>query len=314
MYILKKIIAIVGPTASGKTALSIAVAKKLDGEIISCDSMQIYRKMDIGTAKPTEAEKCGIPHHLIDIIEPSENFSAADYAALAKNKIEEIYGRNKLPIFCGGTGLYLDSVVRGTSFEDVLKDEKYRAELLETAESEGGADKLYGMLSAVDAKSAEAIHKNNVKRVIRALEIYHSSGIPKSELDRRSKEKPKEFDLTAIGIRYNNRDVLYERINARVDKMLADGLAEEVKSLYENGLLAPEYTASQAIGYKEFIEYYKGNIGFDEAVENLKQATRRYAKRQMTWFSAHDYVNFIDADGKNFDEITEEALKIIDKN
>ncbi len=307
----KKIIAVVGPTASGKTALSIALAKRIGGEIISCDSMQIYRGMDIGTAKPTPKEMDGIVHHLIDIADTSEIFSAADYAVLAKEKIDEIYSRGALPIFCGGTGLYLDSVVRAKAFDASEPAPEYRAELFRIAEEENGADRLYAMLSEVDPVSAEAIHKNNVKRVIRALEIYHSAGVPKSELDAKSKELEPEYDVLAIGLRFADREKLYERINKRVDVMIESGLLDEVKRLYEAGALDGAYTAAQAIGYKEFLAYLRGEMSFEQAAEDLKAATRRYAKRQMTWFTARDYVRFIDADGKSLDELLDAALEMI---
>ena len=307
----KKLIAVVGPTASGKTALSIALAKELGGEIISCDSMQIYRGMDIGTAKPTLCEMDGIVHHLIDIVDPSENFSAADYAILAKAKIDEVYAKGKTPIFCGGTGLYLDSVVRPTAYGASEPEPEYREELFAIAKEDGGVDRLHAMLREVDPESADAIHKNNVKRVIRALEIYKSSGVPKSVLDAKSRMLGSEYDLCVIGLRFKDRESLYERINRRVDMMVASGLLDEVKRLYENGSLKSEYTAAQAIGYKEFAAYLDGKMELDEAVEDLKAATRRYAKRQMTWFSAKDYVRFIDMDGKSFSFVLAEALNLI---
>lgn len=307
----KKIIAVVGPTASGKTALSIELAKKIDGEIISCDSMQIYRGMDIGTAKPTADEMDGVVHHLIDIADPCENFSAADYAVLAKEKIDEIYARGKTPIFCGGTGLYLDSVVRATAYGASEPEPEYRAELFAIAEEKGGVDRLHAMLAEVDPESAAAIHKNNVKRVIRALEICKSAGVPKSVLDAKSREMESEYDVRAIGLRFTDRDKLYERINKRVDIMVEQGLISEVKRLYEEGSLKSEYTAAQAIGYKEFADYLDGKMSLDEATDDLKAATRRYAKRQMTWFNAKDYVKFIDMDGKSLSSALDEALEII---
>lgn len=307
----KKILAIVGPTASGKTSLSIELAKRLDGEIICCDSMQIYRGMDIGTAKPTKEEMDGVPHHLVDIADTSESFSAADYAPLAKAAIEDIYSRGRLPIFCGGTGLYLDCVVKPKAFDASEPDPAYRKELFALAATEGGTKKLHEMLRAVDPVSADAIHENNVKRVIRALEIYHSAGVPKSELDAKSKEAEGEYDILAIGLRYSSRETLYERINKRVDIMVESGLLSEVERLYAAGALDSSYTAAQAIGYKEFLAYLRGEMSLESAVEELKSATRRYAKRQMTWFSARDYVRFIDADGKSFDEIVDAAMSMI---
>lgn len=307
----KKIIAVAGPTASGKTALSIALAKKIGGEIISCDSMQIYRGMDIGTAKPTKEEMDGVPHHLIDIVDPCEFFSAADYALLAKKKIEEIYSRGNVPIFCGGTGLYLESVVRPRAYGASEPEPGYRAELFELAAREGGTHILHEKLREVDPESADAIHENNVKRVIRALEIYRSAGVPKSRLDRASKEIESEYDVRAICLRFSDRNTLYERINKRVDKMIADGLLCEVRRLYESGMLKRSYTAAQAIGYKEFISYLDGNMSLDEAAEALKCATRRYAKRQMTWFGARDYIKYIDMDGKDAEAVLAEACEMI---
>ncbi len=307
----KKIIAVAGPTASGKTALSIALAKKIGGEIISCDSMQIYRGMDVGTAKPTENEKDGVPHHLIDIADPCENFSAADYAALAKEKIDEIYSRGNTPIFCGGTGLYLESVVRPTAYEASEPEPEYRAELFELAAQEGGAHILHGMLRKVDPESADAIHENNVKRVIRALEIYRSAGVPKSALDAKSKKAESEYDVRAFCLRFADRDTLYGRINKRVDEMVAAGLLDEVRRLYESGMLKSSYTAAQAIGYKEFISCLEGRMSLDDAIESLKRATRRYAKRQMTWFSARDYIKFIDMDGKDAETALAEICEMI---
>lgn len=292
-----KLIAIVGPTAGGKTALSIALAKRLSGEVVSFDSMQIYRHMNIGTAKPTPEEREGVPHHLIDILEPEESFSCADFVLRAKAVIHEILGRGHVPILCGGTGLYLDALLRGGEFEESAGiDENFRRQMNAFAE-EHGALALHDKLRQVDPESAETIHPHNVKRVIRALEIYHGSGMRKSELDRRSQEFISDYDATVIGLRYADRERLYERINRRVDTMLNAGLLDEVISLRERGVFERSVTAAQAIGYKELLYYLRGDSSMEEATEALKTATRRYAKRQMTWFSAKPYVVWFEADG-----------------
>ena len=298
----QKIIAVVGPTASGKTSLSIALAKELGGEILSCDSMQIYRDMDIGTAKPSAEEQDGVPHHLIDIAAADEPFSCAEYAALAKNKIAEVASRGKLPIFCGGTGLYLDGVLRGgNSYEKTETDSTYRAELEQVA-AEQGAEAVHAMLAAVDPDAAQATHPNNVKRVIRALEIYHTTGVTKTELDRRSVQVESEYDALVLGIRFPDTEELYERINLRVDLMIEQGLLDECRRLMEAGVFERSATAAQAIGYKELFPYLRGEMPLENCVETLKMATRRYAKRQMTWFRMHGNVVWLDRDGKTSDE------------
>ena len=305
-----KILAIVGPTASGKTSISIELAKRLGGEIISCDSMQIYRRMDIGTAKPTEEEKCGVPHHLIDAVEPSDAFSCADYVTMAGEAVKEIAARGKLPILCGGTGLYLDRFLCG-EMEETHADEDLRASLFAYAESEG-IEALHARLREVDPESADAIHPNNVKRVVRALEIYEQTGIPKSEFDRRSQVVESPYEATVIGLFYPRREVLYERINRRVDSMLADGLLEETKRLLDEGVFEVNLTAAQAIGYKELLGYLGGSEPLTEAAENLKTATRRYAKRQITWFSAKPYVEWVemekDGELRSLDDVCEEIV------
>ncbi|MBQ4585447.1 MAG: tRNA (adenosine(37)-N6)-dimethylallyltransferase MiaA [Clostridia bacterium] len=304
----QRVIAIVGPTAVGKTAMAIELAKALNGEIISCDSMQIYRTMDIGTAKPTRDEMSQVPHHLIDIKNPDEQFSCADYASVAKEKIEEIISRGKTPIFCGGTGLYLDSVIEIPAFSTSAKDDFYRA-FLEKEALEKGKGYVHDLLKEVDIESADAIHENNLKRVIRALEIYHCTGITKSEWDRRSKETESPYEATVFFLTCKDRDLLYSRIEKRVDLMLEEGLLDEARSLFEKGYLDKQYTASGAIGYKEFIPYLEGNASLESCVEELKLSTRHYAKRQLTWFSRHDYYNTIYVDIQNPIEVAKEILK-----
>lgn len=299
-----RVVAVVGPTASGKTDLALELARLFDGEIVSCDSMQIYRGMDIGTAKPTKAEMSLIKHHMIDIAEPSEPFSAADYAPLAKEAVLDIISRGKLPIFCGGTGLYLDSVLYANEYADTETDPEVRKALFDEA-NEKGATALWERLLSVDPKSAEAIHPNNIKRVIRALEIYITSGITKAEWDRRSRLTPPPFDSVIIALE-RPRDELYERIDKRVDLMLKAGLEKEVRELVDSGKLPLDSTAAQAIGYKEFISYFEGTITLDEVSERIKQATRHYAKRQLTWFKRNKAVNWIKSE-ENFEVIVNNA-------
>ena len=305
-----KILAVVGPTASGKTAVSVELAKRLGGEVVSCDSMQVYRRMNIGTAKPTQEEKCGIAHHLIDAVDPETPFSCAEYVTLAAEAVKDISARGKLPIFCGGTGLYLDRFLCG-EMEETHADEALRTALFAFAEREG-VDALHERLRAVDPESADAIHKNNVKRVVRALEIYEQTGIPKSEFDRRSQETETPYEAVVIGLRYPNREVLYDRINRRVDIMLEEGLLEETQKLKSEGVFEVNLTAAQAIGYKELLGYLDGEETLAEATENLKTATRRYAKRQLTWFSAKPYVEWVEMekDGalRTLDEVCREII------
>jgi tRNA dimethylallyltransferase len=305
---MNKIVCIVGPTAVGKTALAIDLARELDGEIISCDSMQIYRGMDIGTAKPTKGELDLVKHHLIDIKNPDEDFSCADYATLAKEAINDIVSRGKTPIFCGGTGLYLDSVIEIESFSSGVKDEEYRKEL-EIYAREHGAEALHNMLREIDPESAEATHMNNIKRVIRALEIYKCTGIKKSQWDKESKTGKAPYDATVIFLTCKDREILYSRIEKRVDIMLSEGLLEEARRLFEGGYLREGLTASSAIGYKELIPYFKGEATLDACIERLKISTRQYAKRQLTWFTKKNYHTiYVDEESPR-----EEALRLLQK-
>ncbi len=312
-----KILAIAGSTASGKSALALELAEQFDGEIISCDSMQVYKRMNIGTAKPTEEEMARVPHHMIDVAEPTDSYSCAEYIKAAAQAIENVSARGKLPIVCGGTGLYLDALLRGADFsEDSSPNEELRRELLEFAQKYG-KEALFEELRSIDPESAAAIHPNNVKRVARAIEIYRTSGVSKSELDRRSLEAPSKYDATVIALRYNNREILKERIDRRVDIMIAQGLEAECRALMEEGVFERNTTAAQAIGYKEFLGYFKGESSFDECSELLKISTRKYAKRQMTWFRGKSYVQWIDADGeggqKSFKEIVNSAADLFCK-
>jgi len=307
----QKIVAIVGPTASGKTALAIELAKELNGEIISCDSMQIYKYMDIGTAKPTVEEMQSVPHHLIDIVSPEENFSCADYATVAKQKIDEISSKGKLPIFCGGTGLYVDHVINNTSFSEAGKDDDYRAYLNDLAEKEG-AGAVFEILKQVDPVSAEKIHPNNLKRVIRALEIYKVSGKTKTESDRESQANESPYDCAMVCLDFKNRDILYDRIEKRVDVMLENGLVDEVRDLVIDKRIVLSETAMQGIGYKEIIDYLNGICSLNESVESIKKGTRNYAKRQMTWFRRYKNAQriFID-EYDNFKDIVNIAKMML---
>ena len=313
----QKILAVVGPTASGKTALSIALANALGGEIICCDSMQIYRRMDIGTAKPTAEERGNVVHRLFDFIEPDTPYSCAEYVRDAAVAIDQTVAAGRLPILCGGTGLYLDSLLRGGNFEETVTDLALREELARFA-LEHGNDALHARLAEVDAASAAAIHPNNVKRVIRALEIYLTTGMTKTEADARSREGDSPYDAKVIGLRFEDRDLLYRRIDLRVDLMLKDGLLEETERLWREGVFDKNATAAQAIGYKELLGYLRGEQSREEAIELLKRSTRRYAKRQLTWFGAKDYVNWItmDQDGsmRPAEDVRCDALKLIQAN
>ena len=313
-YSKPRLLSVVGPTAGGKSALALELALRLGGEIVSCDSMQIYRGMDIGTAKPTAEERTRVPHHLIDIAEPEREYSVMDWVSAANETVEDILSRGKLPILCGGTGLYLDAFLRGGEPETPGADPAVRAELQQLAE-ERGAEYIHGQLQLVDPVSAAATHPNNLRRVIRALEIYRATGIPKSEWDRRSKEAPSRYDATVLGLRYTNREILYQRIDQRVDIMLAEGLIDETRRLMERGVFERSRTAAAAIGYKELLPYLQGICSLEEAVEQLKTVTRRYAKRQMTWFTAKNYVCWIAADdgkqGRKSEEIVNMSLELL---
>ena len=285
-------LAITGPTASGKTALSLGLAERLGAEIISCDSMQIYRGMDIGTAKATEAERARVPHHLIDFLSPLESYSVESYRAAAIACADDITARGKTPLFVGGTGLYIDSLMRCPSPQVPESDPEYRNNILSGIKTDRDITDLWNRLNEVDPESAERIHKNNVKRVIRALEIYDKTGMPKSLLDRESLEAEPHLFVGMITIDFLNRELLYDRVDKRVDIMMQSGLLSEVESLYRAGFLTGG-TALQAIGYKELNPYFEGEKSLEECIENLKMQTRRYAKRQLTWFRRDERMNFI---------------------
>ena len=276
-----KVIVIVGPTASGKTALSIELAKIINGEIVSADSMQIYKELNIGSAKPTIEEMQGIEHYMIDIISPECRYSVAEYKKQAENAIEEIISKEKVPIVVGGTGLYVNSLIYGIEYEENKFDENYRNKLMDLAKTEEGLNKLYIDAKKIDKKAMEKISKNDKKRIIRILEIYHQTGKTKTEQEIASRKNDVKYDYKIYGLN-TDRQYLYERINKRVDIMIDCGLIEEVKSILTNH---QEFsTAMQAIGYKEIVQFLQGKITKEEAIEKIKQETRRYAKRQITWF------------------------------
>lgn len=304
---MKKIPLIVvgGPTASGKTALAIELAKALDGEIVSADSMQIYKYMDIGTAKPTADELKECPHHLIGFREPDCDFSVADYTELAHKTIADITARGKVAIMCGGTGLYINSVVNDVDFGEYENDYELRKSLDELAKKDG-AGVLLDMLAEFDPVSAKRLHPNNIKRIIRAIEFYKVSGVPISEHQERTKLKESRYDATMFLINHN-REVLYDRINRRVDIMISDGLVDEVRSIMNMGY-SRDLNSMQGIGYKEMIAYLEGEISLADAIDMIKQNSRRYAKRQLTWFRRDGRINMLSPD-----DAVNEALGILKK-
>lgn len=277
------VIVVVGPTASGKSAYALKKAQELGGEVISGDSMQIYRGMDIGTAKPTPEEMAGIPHHLIDVADIEEPFSAAKFVSLASAAIADIYSRGKMPIIAGGTGLYIDTLISGTKLSATEDDPKLREELFAFADT-FGAEALHSRLAEIDPAAAEAIHPNNIKRVARAIEIYEKTGKTKTELDIKSKEEESIYAPYTVFICPKERETIYTRIDARVEKMFDLGLEQEVKRLWDMGLEST-VTASQAIGYKEFYPYFRGETDIETVKQSICLNTRHYAKRQLTWFN-----------------------------
>ena len=286
-----QVIVICGPTASGKTRLGIELAKKIDGEIVSCDSMQIYKDMTIGTAKPTEEERSEAVHHLVDFVLPSERYSVAEYKKDAENTIEQIIEKNKKPIIVGGTGLYLNSLVYGIDYPNIVTDLNYRQELEEKVNKEG-LESLYKEATKIDSKAIEKISPNDKKRILRILEIYHSTGKTKTEIEADSRKNGPKFDYK-IFVLNMDREKLYDRINRRVDLMIENGLIEEVKTLLEKYKEFP--TAMQGLGYKEVVEYLENKTTKDEMIDKIKQETRRYAKRQITWFKSYKDAVLLDA-------------------
>lgn len=286
----KKLVILTGPTAVGKTALSIRLAKEIGGEIISADSMQVYRRMDIGSAKITKEEMQGVVHHLVDILEPTENFDVCRFSAYAKKAMEEIYDRGHIPIIVGGTGFYIQAVLYDIDFSK--NEESDIRKELEQFVNEHGVHALHEMLREIDPKSAEAIHENNVKRVIRAIEYYKQTGEQISVHNEREKQKPSPYRFCYFVLN-DDRQKLYERIENRIDEMIRHGLVEEVKSLLDEGLMTG-MTAMQGLGYKEIAAYLNGEMSLEEAVTILKRDTRHFAKRQLTWFGREQDVIWVD--------------------
>ena len=278
----KKILVIVGPTASGKTRLAVELAKEHNGEVVSADSMQIYRGMDIGTAKPTAEEMGGVPHHMIDVADPWEDFSVARYVEMAAACVDGILARGKLPIVAGGTGLYVDSLLSGRTFAAFSPESPLRKELERELEEKGG-EAMLAELAQVDPEAAARLHPNDHKRVVRALEVYRSTGKTITEHNRETQNLPPRYDALTIGLNFRDRADLWERIDRRVDQMAEAGLEQEVRGLLSSGL-SPACTAMQAIGYKEFTAAVEGTMTWREAEELVKLRSRQYAKRQLTWF------------------------------
>jgi tRNA dimethylallyltransferase len=309
----KKVIVLTGPTAVGKTKLSIALAKAVNGEIISADSMQVYKYMDIGSAKIKPEEMCGVKHYLVDCLEPQDpdSFNVTRFQKMAKEAMEEIYTKGKVPIFVGGTGFYIQSVIYDIDFTDNDADTSYRT-MLEALAQEKGAEYLHDMLKAVDPKASEEIHFNNVKRVIRALEFFHKTGKPISahNEEERQKESPYEFYYFVLN---DDRAKLYERIDLRVDLMIQEGLVEEVRKLLDMGCTR-DMVSMQGLGYKEIIDYLQGDISLEEAVYIIKRDTRHFAKRQLTWFRRERDVRWVNkSDYASEEEILDYMLAQIKK-
>lgn len=307
----KSIIIIAGPTASGKSALAIELAKKINGEIISADSMQVYQYMNIGTAKASEEELSEIKHHLIDVLYPDEPFSVAVFKEMAEKAIKDISERGKIPILTGGTGFYINALLYGTDFSTAEKGENdsYRKELITLAE-EKGKEYVHAMLSEIDPESAENIHFNNIKRVIRALEFYHETGTKISEHNKNEKSRDKAYDDFMFVLNMD-RDMLYDRINKRVDKMIAEGLVKEVHGLLHRGY-NKSLTSMQGLGYKEIVKYIDGECTLEEAIDTLKKNTRHFAKRQITWFKHQNEAIWLDVlKYRDINALTNEVTNII---
>lgn len=306
---LINVVSVVGPTASGKTKLSVELAKNFNGEIISADSMQIYKDMQIATAKPSEEEKCGIVHHLMDFLPTDQSYSVANFVTDAKKCIEDIHGRDKLPIIVGGTGLYVDSLLNNIPFGEEKRDTKLCDKLMQIYKDEG-AEKLLCILNEFDPESAQRLSQQiNVKRIIRAIEFYKTNGITITEQNKNSKLVQSPYKTTKIGINFRDRQKLYEKINKRVDMMIEQGLIQEAKKILSSEL---SFTSVKAIGYKELIPYFRNEKTLEECIEKLKMETRRYAKRQITWFKRDTDINWLYADDYNcFEEFYDAASLIM---
>ena len=306
---MNKMICIAGPTASGKTALAVALAKELDGEVVSCDSMQVYRRMNIGTAKPTFEEMQGIPHYMLDIAEPDEDFSVSRYCEMAAPIVDDILARGKTAIIAGGTGLYMDSLIKGNAFAP-FPSTGMRKKLEAQADAEG-MEAMLSLLQSIDPEAAARLHLKDRKRIIRALEVYYETGQSITEHNRRTQKIPPKYTPLWLGLDFEDRAQLYSRIDRRVDKMLDDGLIQEVVSLLQEGIPA-DCTAMQAIGYKEFIDALDAKISFSEAADRVRQSSRHYAKRQLTWFRRNSQMHWLTRRADDdFGKILECARQVI---
>lgn len=304
-----KLIVIAGPTASGKTACAVALCRKIGGEVISADSMQIYRGMDVLTAMPTPQEMQGVPHHMLNFADPAEKFSAARYRDLAKAAVADVHARGVQPVLCGGTGLYINAVTRPMEFSEKC-DETLRRQLLQMAEEPDGRRKLHEMLRQIDPEAAQKLHENDVRRVTRAIEVYRLTGRTQSEQARLDAQREGDYRETLFCLRWP-REELYRRIDLRVDQMLRAGLVEEVRALRKNEQEHP--TALQAIGYKEIAAALDGRMSMEEAVSLVKQFSRNYAKKQMTWFQRDPRTVWIDAMGKDAERIANEMIEYMER-
>ncbi len=289
-----KILVIVGPTASGKTRMAVELAQRHNGEVISADSMQIYRTMDIGTAKPTKEEMGGIPHHMIDVADPEEDFSVARYVEMAARCVDDVLERGKLPIVAGGTGLYIDSLLSGRTFAPFSPDSALRGEL-ERELAEKGGQAMLEALAQVDPEAAQRLHPNDHKRIVRALEVYRSTGKTITQHNRETQAIPPRYNALTIGLAFQDRQAMWRRIDQRVDEMVAAGLEDEVRRLLTSGI-SPKCTAMQAIGYKEFTQALSGEMTWQEATDVVKLRSRQYAKRQLTWFGRNPNTRWVRLD------------------
>ena len=302
----KKIIVICGPTASGKTGLSILIAKKFNGEIISADSMQIYKNLDIGTAKATAEEQAAVPHHLVDIMHPDQPYNVQQFVEMATAAIDDITSRGKIPVIAGGTGLYIESLINGIKFSDQPDNTDIKQQLQQEL-AEYGKEHMYNILVDIDPEYAKTVHMNNTVRVLRAIEIYRLTGHNMSWQLENSKPSEKPYDVLLIGLNYRDRQKLYDNINLRVDIMMQDGILQEAEYVYENRDVFK--TCTSAIGYKEFFPYFENAAGIEECVDKLKQASRNYAKRQLTWFNRMKDVNWLFIDKENYKENAEKLVQ-----
>ena len=306
---MNNIICIAGPTASGKTALAVELAKEFGGEVVSCDSMQVYKRMDIGTAKPTREEMQGIPHHMIDVAEPWEDFSVSRYCEMASAIVDDIVARGKTAVVAGGTGLYMDSLIRGNAFAP-FPATGVREKLEAQADAEG-MEAMQAWLRAVDPDSAQRLHLSDRKRILRALEVFLETGETITEHNRKTQAVPPRYNPLWIGLDFARRSELYRRIDARVDAMLRQGLVEEIRGLLGEGI-PPKATAMQAIGYKEFVDALDGRCTIEEAADQVRQSSRRYAKRQLTWFRRNGSIHWlIREDDSTGGEVLENARRIV---